>query len=570
MAAPKVSPPAGFVVDNSPAPPAGFVLDDAQPLPGQGSFAGKLVQGLRDPIDAGAQLLSHVVPEGVSSALDYLPSKMRNSDSPLLQTVGESLFADPRATATDKRLQDTERQYQKARTEAQPQTLSGLVTGKKESPGIDWTRLAGNVLSPANLAIGANVPVATSTAGKLAVSAATGAGFGALSPVNDGGDFSTEKAKQVAMGTVLGPATQVAGNAAARIISPQTRDAVTKLMEEGITPTPGQILGGRWQVAEDKLQSVPLLGDAIASSRKKGIDELNLAVYKRALDPIGGTVPKEAGRDAVASVRQQISDAYDNLLPKVQFKADPQFATDLQTLQQMASNLPPDQEARFAKILKDNVIGKMTPQGSMDGETLKGIESQLGQLSSGLKSDAQFDNRQLGAAIGEVQAAIRSNLERSNPQYADQLKAANTAWATYTRIRDAAARQGADEGKFTPAQLSAAVRAQDKTRGKKNFSEGDALLQDLSDPAKSVLAPKYPDSGTAGRTLLGLGVGGGAAWLSPEMATTMTAGIVPYLPGGRQAAAALLAKRPQGAEGVADAVRRLAPAASPALIGILK
>lgn len=348
-------------------------------------------------------------------------------------------------------------------------------------------------------------------------------------------------------------------------------------MSEGITPTPGQILGGRWQVFEDKLTSVPILGDAIASARGKGIDELNTAAYKRVLAPIGGTVPTTVGREAVADVRQQVSNAYETLLPKVQFKADPQFSSDLQTLRSMADNLPSEQTARFEKILRTQVIGKMTPQGSMDGQTLKGIESQLGELSSGLKRDAMFDNQQLGNAIGEIQAAIRSNLERANPQYAADLKAANTSWANYVRLRDAASRQGADEGKFTPSQLSAAVLRQDKSKGKRAFSEGTALMQDLSDPAKNVLAPKYPDSGTAGRAIAGLATGalatGGAAVAPtvglPGIAASIIA-IAPYLPGGRQAAAALLAKRPDLAQPIAEKIRELSPTATPALIQSLK
>lgn len=564
MAASEVKLPPGFELDQ-PKVPDGFVLDQTDAQRTMASVPMRVVQGMRDPIDAGAQALTHILPDSVvragNAANNWLADKT-------------GMVGRIPAGGVDQMISDQEAQYQSARQ----------ATGNQ---GIDWARIAGNVASPANLAIASRIPAtstvaskmasmigigpgAASTIGRTAAAAGGGAVYGSLSPVSDGGDFATEKAKQIGIGAAAGPAAQLIGGAAARVISPHTSEDVIKLMKEGITPTPGQILGGRWQVTEDKLQSVPILGDAIASARGKGIDELNLAAYKRALEPIGGVVPAKVGRDAVASVRDQVSGAYNALLPKVQFKADSGFASDIQTLQQMASNLPPDQAARFDKILRDNVIGKMTRQGSMDGETLKGIESQLGELSRGLKSDSLFDNRQLGSAIGEIQAAIRSNLERANPQYADELKAANTAWANYTRIRDAASRQGADEGKFTPAQLSAAVRAGDKTKGKRAFSEGDALMQDLSDPAKSVLASKYPDSGTTGRAIMGLAVGGGAAYLNPTVTALTGVGITPYLPGGRQVAAALLARRPQGAEAVAESVRRLAPAASPALIGLTK
>ena len=573
MAASEVKLPPGFELDQ-PKVPEGFVLDQTDAQRTMASAPMRVVQGMRDPIDAGAQALTHILPDSVvragNAANNWLADKT-------------GMVGRIPAGGVDQMLSDQEAQYQAARQ----------ATGNQ---GIDWARIAGNVASPANLAIASRIPAtstvaskmasmigigpgAASTIGRTAAAAGGGAVYGSLSPVSDGGDFATEKAKQIGIGAAAGPAAQLIGGAAGRVISPQTSEAVKLLMKEGVTPTPGQILGGRWQVTEDKFQNlIPIAGDAIASARGKGIDELNVAVYKRVLDPIGGTVPKDIGRKGVADVHKQVSDYYDALLPKVQFKADGQFSQDIKTLQQMASNLPPDQAARFDKILRDNVIGKMTPQGSMDGETLKGIESQLGYLSRGLKSDPTFDNRQLGSAIGEVQAAVRSNLERANPQYADQLKAANTAWANFVRLQDGAARQGAIAGKMTPSQLSAAVRAQDSSMRKGKFAEGDALMQDLSDAGKDVLASKYPDSGTAARAILGigtaatLGAGGIAApTLGIPAILAGAAATLPYLPAGRQAAAWLLAGRQgQGAQDIANTVRRIAPAASPALIGLTK
>lgn len=545
------------------------------------SIPSRIIRGMKDPLDAGAQLLTHILPDSVVDAGNTANNWLADKTGLVSRLPERNLsgLITGQKGGIDQALSDQEKEYQAART----------ATG---NTGVDWARLGGNVASPVNLILAARVPQAATAAGRIGTAAATGGAFGALSPVTEG-NFATEKAKQIGIGAALGPAAQLGGEALARIIKPNTAQSVKDLMSEGITPTPGQILGGRWQVLEDKLTSVPILGDAIASARGKGIDELNVAAYKRALEPLDVPVqtplgpaqnsvkpykvPTTAGREAVASVRQQIGDAYDKLLPKVQFKADNDFATDIQNLQSMAANLPPEQAARFERVLKNQVIGKMTPQGSMDGQTLKGIESDIGSLATGLKSDSAFDNRQLGAALDEVRAAIRSNLERANPQYADELKAANTAWANYTRIRDAASRQGAGEGKFTPAQLSAAVRAGDKSKGKRAFSEGDALMQDLSDPAKEVLASKYPDSGTAGRTLAGLLTGAGAVGgtaAAPGIGLPALAGaglgIAPYLPGGRQAAAALLARRPDFAEPVANAVRRIAPAGSAALLGLFK
>lgn len=515
------------------------------PQPSAIGVGEKIGQGLRDPIDAGAQLLTHVLPDSVVQA----GNKFNNW---LADKTG--LVAKLPEGGVDQQIADQEKDYQSRR----------MAAGES---GMDGWRAVGNIASPANLAVGAVAAPArgASLMARLLSGGASGAAMGVAQPVTEG-DFWTEKTKQAGIGAATGGVVSGVAAAAGRVINPNTRQNVKTLLDEGVTPTPGQILGGRWQVAEDKLTSVPVLGDAIANSRSRGLDEFNKAAYARALAPVNGSVPAEAGRDAVASVRTQLADAYDNLLPKLTFAPDQQFTAELTNLRNLVSGLPKQQAERFENILQTQLTGKSTPAGLMSGESLKQVESELGRLSRGLRGDASFDNRELGSAVGELQNLIRQNLQRSNPQYADELAKINSGYANYARIRDAASRQGSAEGRFTPAQLSAAVRGQDRTVGKRAFSEGDALMQDLSDAGKDVLASKYPDSGSIGRLLMGIGTAGGVGAVSP---TTLAGGGVaalPYLPGGRQLAAALLARRPVGAENAAEAVRRYIPYLTPAAI----
>jgi hypothetical protein len=138
----------------------------------------------------------------------------------------------------------------------------------------------------------------------------------------------------------------------------------------------------------------------------------------------------------------------------------------------------------------------------LDGPTLQGIDSEFGRLSAGFRSDQSFDKRELGAAIGKVKTALSDLVMRSNPDKADELKAINSGWANYVRVRNAASRVGARDGVFSAPQLSSAVRASDKSVGKGAYARGQALMQDLSDPASAVLPSSIPDSGTAGRLLL--------------------------------------------------------------------
>lgn len=503
--------------------------------PSQPMGAGeRFMQGLRDPVDAGAQMLTRVLPDSVVSGVNKA-TKFVN-ELPVIGPVTKALgMTSATSQQIDAGISQREADYRKP-------------------DGIDWARVGGNFASTLPLAIAA--PAATTLRGSVGIGALTGGVSGGLQTVDpERQDFWGEKAKQVwggaAAGAVLGPVMR----GVARVVSPQTSEPAKKLMDEGITPTPGQILGGTFKSAEERLSSVPILGDAIRSSQRKSIEELNRAVYGRAVNPIGGSVPKEVGRESVADVSRQLSNAYNNLLPKMQFKADPIFAQELSTVQQMASQLPPTQAKQFDAILRNQVVGKLTPQGNASGETIKTIESELGRIAKGYMGDPSFDARQLGNAVSEVQASIRRTLERANPQFSKELSQINQGYAAYARLRDAAGRQGATEGVFTPAQLSAAVRGADKSVGKGNFARGTAQMQDLSDAAKSALGSQYPDSGSIGRLLLGAGTVG-AGTINPAIPGSLALASLPYLPVGRQVTAALLARRPQVAQPISNAIRR--------------
>lgn len=507
----------------------------------------KFGTGLRDPISGLAQLLERAVPDSVAGKVNSLNNWLVDKGVPLDRIPEKNLSSiiTGQPTGMDGLIQQRERAYQEKRKAA----------GEE---GFDGWRAGGNFVTTALATRGMGAPA--TLGGKVAQGVGIGAATGATAPVTgDFDNFWQQKGLQTGVGAVAGGVIPVAGAGLARIIKPKTSPEAAKLLDEGVTPTPGQILGGRWQVAEDKLTSLPIVGDAISSARRTSLDEFNKAAYKRALDPIGGKVPKDVGRDGVAAVREQIGKAYDDLLPKVSFKADDEFVQGMNNLRTLAGELPEQQAKQFEKIVATHLQGKMTPQGLMNGARLKEVESELGRLAKGYKSDAGFDNRQLGNAVSELQNLIRQNLVRTNPQHADALTKANTAWSRYTRLRDAASRQGSADGKFSPAQLSAAVRGQDKTVGKRAFSEGTALMQDLSDAGKSVLASKYPDSGTAGRAWLGAGTLGLGTVFSPPALVGLGAASLPYLPGGRQAIAGLLARRPEAAGLLAERVRAMSP-----------
>ena len=428
----------------------------------------------------------------------------------------------------------------------------------------------------ATLPLMAAAPVANTYRGAAGIGALTGAATGALAPVEGSSDFWGDKAQQVGLGALTGGVASPVLRGVSRVISPQVSPDVQALMSRGVTPTPGQILGGGFARTEEKLTSVPFLGDMIKNAQQRGVQQFNAAAYNEALAPIGEKFSGKVGHEGVEQVANKIGAAYNEVLPKMQFKIDPQFHADVMNLSSMAQGLPEAQQKTFLNLLKTQIFNKVGPQGNMDGQALKGVQSELARVSNGYLGDPSFDNRQLGAAISALRDAVDGNLVRMNPpELAQKLSNANQAWANFARIRAAGASQGAmnNEGVFTAGQLQNAVRSADKSVGKGATATGSALMQDLSGAGQRVLGSKYPDSGTTGRGLMALLAPAGMMTAPSQTLMTLGgigAGSLPYTQLGQRAAAALLTSRPQFAQPVGNAVSKLGtvvvPGSLPALL----
>lgn len=161
----------------------------------QASFPMRVLQGARDPIDAGAQLLPRGL-EFVTSAAGFAPN-------PVSEWFGKE------AQSVDQGISENEAQYEAARR----------ATGQE---GFDAGRFVGNVVSPANAAIAARLPAGATTAGRVGTGMALGASGGALSPVNtqNNPDFAGTKAGQMLVGGIAGGVlTPIAGKVADKFAS---------------------------------------------------------------------------------------------------------------------------------------------------------------------------------------------------------------------------------------------------------------------------------------------------------------------------------------------------------------
>ena len=504
----------------------------------QASILGRILQGARDPIDEAAAML----PKGLQS----ITSLGGNFPNTVSKFFGDEAS---RVQALNK---SNEQQYQQARQ-------------SDNSTGTDVARFVGNVVSPINaipLSRGATVANRGLQAAKTGAAAGLMGGALTQQDVNSEDYWKNKMAdalKGGATGAVLSPVL----SGAARVVSPETNKYVQLLMKEGVTPTPGQAAGGALNAFESKAQSLPIMGDMITAGKKSGLEQFNKAALNRALSPIGDSVDT-IGRDGIKQVRDKLQSAYDDLLPKMGFKPDQQFNNEYANLQQMAHGLGEKEKAKFTSIMSD-IMSKASPNGGMDGNTFKIVESKLNQEAKKFSSSTDAYQKELGDALNEGLRIFRSALPRANPDHAEQLTKINEGWANYARLRQAASSTatGANDGIFTPAQLAMAIKAQDKTAGKGASSEGRALMQDLAEAGTNVLGSKYPDSGTAGRLLLGGGALSSAA-LNPLIPGGLALGGLPFVGPGKKAMSVLMTKRPANAAKLAAQLRKISPAISAA------
>lgn len=401
--------------------------------------------------------------------------------------------------------------------------------------------LAGNVamLAPTALIPGANTMAGASTIGALQ---------GALLTPGDLKERGTAAAFGAGGGAVGTGASRLMQRARPAVVNPNVR----MLADEGIGLTPGQNAGGMLKSFEDKATSVPILGNVINNARRRGIEDFNRAAISRATLP--GMQVEGVGNGAVQDLRQGLGAAYDDVLSRSSANAtEPQYVQNMNSLRAMVSALPEREQRAFDNIIQREIGERMAPNGMVNAENLQAAKSGMGEQISNFTSSTDGYQRQLGQALKQADAEFRDLVSRANPQNAQDLQAIDQAYANFKRIQRAASGVGADEGVFTPAQLHNAVRAMDKTKDKRAFSEGNALLQALTAAGKDVMPSKIPDSGTAGRMMGNLFSLGGLT----STAGGLAAAIPAYVAYSRPGAAAINGAVNNGAVPLRNALQRM-------------
>lgn len=498
------------------------IKSSLQPQPDQPPVAppsSGFLMGLKDPITGAAQLLPRAL-AGITSLGGTTPN-------PVSQYFSEE------AKRLDEMAKAEEQAYQ-AQREAQG------------GSGFDVARLGGNILNPASLLPAARVAQLARARGVSTVgqAAAGGAVSGAMQPAVGEGTFGEQKTEQVALGAVTGPIGEKVVAGVGRVLNPLVSKAEQTMRDLGITPTTGQTLGGQFKTIEEFAQNLPLIGSSIENARQRVLFDFNKGVINKALQKVNDKLPADVvGRDAIAYASDEVSKKYDDVLSKMSF--DLNFATTSNVLGSLskAKSLDSNQRTQITEALNDIVFGKFAGQ-KIDGQTYKGIESDLRKKASNYANSSTASEREVGEALTDVLGVIKKELYFQNPKQTSQLRRIDSAYSDLSVINVAAANSGADNGVFTPKQFNTAVRQQDQTRRKTSFAKGRAKGQEISDAAVQVLgdtARSTLEGRIAASTLGGFGL-----LSQPQVAIPAVSLIPPaYSPAGQAAIDMLLRQRPE-------------------------
>tara|TARA_S200002703_G_C3789686_1_gene243692 strand:+ start:234 stop:2123 length:1890 start_codon:yes stop_codon:yes gene_type:complete len=497
-----------------------------------GDIESGFLKGIKDPIDAGAQLLPR--------ALSFLTSFGGLKPNEL------SDFFRNEATRIDALVKEEEKQYQEERGEE----------------GFDTDRLLGNILNPTNIAVGLRAAQAAGTGirlkgmekgvklgrGATGQAAISGGAVGALTPVTEG-DFTQEKIKQTGVGAVGGVIGDKIVSGGSRILKPLVSKSEQAMRDLGVRPMIGQSLGGMAKSAEEFAKFIPVVGGAIDDRAQKNISNFNKGIIKNTFSKINKTVGQEfdnqnvVGSKAVESLDKFIKETYETLLSK---DSPLSFEFNNVVKQDLLSNLQ-EQSLDNRKVIKqvtkwlnDNVGDKLKITKefkNLTAQQYKNIQTSLRQEAT---SAFKKENNQLGnayVAIGDVfkkafykqnenvKYTVVENGKRVTKNMVDTLKATDEGFSKVIAMIEATANTRDPLGIFSPELYNSALRKTDLSRNKRGYAFDTRPGAKEAKQAEEVLgtdAEFYKGREVVARTTRGagaaLGLGGGAAAIGTGVA----------------------------------------------------
>lgn len=407
------------------------------------------------------------------------------------------------------------------------------------------------------LALGAEIagslPTALLGGAGLARAGITGAGKiaaieGATYGLGAGEGGVAEQATSAAVGGLVGGGI----GKVADVALPKATEAAKALLKEGLPLTPGQTVGGMTRRAEERLTSVPIVGDAIRAAENRVVNSFNRATMNKAIAPIGQSVPKKLeGQEAFAFAKNQVDEAYEEIIPKLSIQNTAPLDNAVEKIKLANNDLPAELAETLSKKIDKQLLSRIKDD-QIAGQALKDAESGLGEEAINLSRSGDAFQRQIGRALFDTQTALRKTLAEQNPN-AEQLKKVNQAFAQLVPVQEAALAATVQQGRFTPAQLLRGIKKSDKSRRKTKVAKGEAPLQQFGQEAQEVIARTVPDSGTPERALMAMLLSNPLAAVAYGLPAATVAGSIYGNPLGRAAGRQLVQAPNRLVRGVAPA-----------------
>lgn len=426
-------------------------------------------------------------------------------------------------------------------------------------PGSGVSRFVGDAVqwaSPSRLAFGAaaKLPALAGTVGKLATAAGVGAASGGLQPVLEG----ESRGANAALGGALGAAGQGVGDAVGRGIEGLVKrssaahampEAVKRQMTLGQSADRGTLSGRIIGGLEERVQSIPVVGDFVRSARERGSDAFRKSVID-SVAPDGYTPKGGAVRGQIDDIQKEFTSRYAKVLagkqvdPSRLFESsvaritnNPQSGVPRQQAQSIADDIMRNYQSRFRGVQRPGGGSAVAtgPQGAaikMDATNAKDFESFLLKEAKDLDLAAQKGTpgaRNLAKIYSDLADAWKTSYYRQvGTTTRKALDTLDNQYAPFKTVERAAGARGTSTpGAFTPAQLDEAVATR---TGRARYARGQGMLQDKAEAGREVFGARIPDSGSAERAGMGLAALGGMA-LDP-VATGSTLAAIPLLTSG--------------------------------------
>jgi hypothetical protein len=413
------------------------------------------------------------------------------------------------------------------------QAAGGAVTG------LGLNALAGKLPGAVGPLFGARTPLPSLlNRGAVIGDAAYGAGYGAGS---DNQDRITGAAMGAGLGAGGGIAARGAVNGLASAISP-TGGKLAPLYAMGVRPSIGPRVGGIVNNLEEKVQSLPVIGDAIKGTRDRARDQYQIGLFNDSLGEIGQSLPKDmgVGHEPHAFAQDAFNRAYEGAKSNMTAVADGQWTQDVGGLQQTVGALRPESQQQFARLWTGSVARRMR-DGVLSGPAFKDATSEIEKKVAAIRNSKSGDG-ELADALQQASDALKASAMRNSPPEAvAAMNAADKGYAKLVRLETASRSAAGEPAEFSPSQYNSAVRTASGGVRNREYLRGDALNTEIA-ALGTRLGDKVSNSGTVDR-YAPLAIASGMGYVEPMSAAALGGYGLLNAPGIRGITTGLMAPR---------------------------